>query len=178
MTYKPFKMKGSPMRRNFGIGSPIKQKMTLQMYETLPGSLYHSGYDSEADWRSDLKEGKTYRERKLSRKRDRAEDLTKDRERVEKFAKGADPKHASEKNIKRLAKNIIRLRKKEAMAEIKAKRYSRRPDRAKGEQRLLSKFDRQRAREARREARREFRQEKRNIRRTGGYDIIEDLYND
>ena len=173
MTYKPFKMKGSPMRRNFGIGSPIKQKMTLQMYEKLP-----PGYDSEADWRSDLKEGKTYRERKLSRKRDRAEDLTKDRERLEKFAKGADPKHASEKNIKRLAKNIIRLRKKEAMAEIKAKRYSRRPDRAKGEQRLLSKFDRQRAREARREARREFRQEKRNIRRTGGYDIIEDLYND
>ena len=25
MTYKPFKMKGSPMQRNFGIGSPINK---------------------------------------------------------------------------------------------------------------------------------------------------------
>ena len=162
----------SPMFKN--IGSPIKQKMSLQMYKSLP-----SGYESEADWRSDLKEGKTYRERKLSRKWGRAEDLTKDREKAEKFVKGMDVKHAPEKNVRRSAKNIARLRKKEAMAEIKAKRYSGRPDRAKGEQRILGqRDDRKRARKARKEARKEFRQEKRNIRKTGGYDMIKELQND
>jgi hypothetical protein len=155
--------------------SPAKQKMSLQMYKALP-----PGYDSEADWRSDLKEGKTYRERKLSRKWGRAEDLTKDREKAEEFAKGIDTKHAPKRNVRRSAKNIARLRKKEAMAEIKAKRYSGRPDRAKGEERSIGGmgYQRKRARKARKAARREFRQEKRNIRRTGGYDTIKELQND
>ena len=29
MAYKPFKMKGSPMQRNFGIGSPLHDKTSL-----------------------------------------------------------------------------------------------------------------------------------------------------
>ena len=34
MSYKPFKMKGSPMQRNFGIGSPLHQdKKKIKMTE-------------------------------------------------------------------------------------------------------------------------------------------------
>ena len=29
MTYTPFKMKGNPMQRNFGVGSPVKQTVAV-----------------------------------------------------------------------------------------------------------------------------------------------------
>ena len=41
MTYKPYKMKGSPMKRNFGIGSPAKD---IQSWGIKPGGGW------EDDW--------------------------------------------------------------------------------------------------------------------------------
>mgnify|MGYP003136072589 CR=1 FL=1 len=39
MTKKPFKMKGNPMQRNFGIGGPIKQEsFPLSEYEKEKGT--------------------------------------------------------------------------------------------------------------------------------------------
>ena len=50
MTYNPFKMKGSPMKRNFGIGSPARVE------EEKRGSV------EEKITPKEVKEGKTYSE--------------------------------------------------------------------------------------------------------------------
>ena len=58
MAYSPFKMKGSPMHRNFGVGAPMKK------YGQSPAKAHEKGHRPEPTEVTNVREGDAYKNEK------------------------------------------------------------------------------------------------------------------
>jgi len=100
--YSPFKMKGSPMYRNFGIGtSPVKDTEEPNIYQKKhkPVNVFSTEYRRMTEQQRQRKYGKDYKERDKKYWEGKKGTLKTALEKVDKFVNPGEKKHISTKNI-------------------------------------------------------------------------------